>query len=196
MGASGRLRTRAGAVATVLLCYLLTAGCGSSPSRSHQIAVAARAVAAARASGRNLYYLGPRYRGLALTAWLDEGLVTAVYGSCTPSGGLEASCVPPIEIQTVQLHVAPGDPVWAGCTRRVDVRGAAAVEIGGDLMLLPGNIGVQIHTDGKRSPTAIAAAVETITGSVTSQVGLPPTAGTTLQWINRYCRSTPSSGLP
>jgi hypothetical protein len=53
-----------------------------------------------------VYWLGEEFEGRELTHVQAEDwspAVLLVYGECTPSGGLEPSCVPPVQIQIFPL---------------------------------------------------------------------------------------------
>lgn len=67
-----------------------------------------------------LYWLGERFEKWRLTEilGLDDptGFVTLIYGDCEPSGGIEPTCTPPLEVQVfplcAQLDVVARDPIW------------------------------------------------------------------------------------
>lgn len=75
-----------------------------------------------------VYWLGTRFEHWDLTALsmpaTPGGFVSLIYGDCTPHGGDEPSCTPPLEIQIsplcAHLREVARDPAW----RRRRVRGA------------------------------------------------------------------------
>jgi hypothetical protein len=70
-----------------------------------------------------LYWLGERFEGWKLSAIVgldyDAPYITFVYGTCTPGGGDEPSCTPPLEVQVFPFC---GDPTSAGIARGRTVR--------------------------------------------------------------------------
>jgi hypothetical protein len=79
-------------------------------------------------SASPLYWLGTRFERWDLSAILgpsrSDGMISFIYGTCTPSDGDQPSCTPPIEVQVTPLcrHLASvaRDPIW----RQRRVRGA------------------------------------------------------------------------
>jgi hypothetical protein len=79
-------------------------------------------------SASPLYWLGTRFEHWDLSAILgpsrSDGMISFIYGTCTPSDGDQPSCTPPIEVQVTPLcrHLASvaRDPIW----RQRRIRGA------------------------------------------------------------------------
>jgi hypothetical protein len=79
-------------------------------------------------SASPLYWLGMRFEHWDLSAILglsrSDGMISFIYGTCTPSDGDQSSCTPPIEVQVTPLcrHLASvaRDPIW----RKRRIRGA------------------------------------------------------------------------
>jgi hypothetical protein len=120
-----------------------------------------------------LFWLGPTYGGLKLTG-VDSGrvdvpsadhtriirthshTVTFLYGTCTPGGGDEQSCPPPLQVQN-----------WPSCGRnaalyglhlplRLHVRGVPAMRFGGRLEIWTGTSDVVIFfADAARAAAAL-----------------------------------------
>lgn len=75
-----------------------------------------------------VYWLGTRFEHWDLTALSTptspDGFVSLIYGDCTPHGGDEPSCTPPLDIQIsplcAHLREVVRDPLW----RHRRVRGA------------------------------------------------------------------------
>ena len=175
------------------------AACGDKPARMSPdtSAKAAQSLATARAAGTNGYHLGDQYDGLKLMGLEDQGGgvgVVALYGRCRISGGEEAGCAPPVQVQTHSLP--PGGMPWTGCSRRPPVRGVEATGNGGHLTLFPGDRAVEIITDGTRPPESVATALVNITGSITAQDNLPATSAATLSLLDRSCApaTSPATG--
>lgn len=84
----------------VALVALLCGGCGDDEAEPLG---AQQALAAQRAAGHQLFWVGERFEGLPLTG-IDRGPVrtTFAYGSCKPPKG-EGGCAPPLQIQTASL---------------------------------------------------------------------------------------------
>lgn len=103
------------AMALLLALGLLAAGCSRAVPRSHPDIGAAREFKAFP-----LYWLGERFEKWNLTA--IEGIdrpaqfVTLIYGTCTPHGGEQPSCTPPLEIQVSplcwHLETVARAPIW------------------------------------------------------------------------------------
>ena len=75
------------------------AGCGDE----QEPVGAEQARAAQRAAGHELYWVGERFAGLALTGVIRDGPgTTFAYGTCKPAGG-EGGCAPPLQIQTSSI---------------------------------------------------------------------------------------------
>jgi hypothetical protein len=111
---------------------------------------------AKRFQGFTLYYLGDSFHGLRLTHAGGPGRAglrtwSSIYGTCTPSGGSEPSCAPPLEIQN-----------WSICDRfaaiypgrtphTVTARGAETLPAGGGLDVYTGRTTVVIFGGDQRS---------------------------------------------
>jgi len=75
-----------------------------------------------------VYWLGTRFEHWDLTALstpaTPDGFVSLIYGDCTPHGGDQPSCTPPLDIQIsplcAHLREVARDPLW----RHRRVRGA------------------------------------------------------------------------
>jgi hypothetical protein len=75
-----------------------------------------------------LYWAGLRFEQWPLISIIGpqppDRFITFIYGDCKPTGGDEASCVPPIEIQIMplckHLDIVAANPIW----RQRSVRGA------------------------------------------------------------------------
>jgi hypothetical protein len=81
----------------VLLAVALAAGCMHSKASEADIR-------AAREFQRfPLYWLGERFKDWDLAAIdgldYDSSIITFIYGNCTPRGGEQPSCTPPLQVQ-------------------------------------------------------------------------------------------------
>jgi hypothetical protein len=99
---------RGGLVGLAMLLLLLS-GCGARAKTSE----------AKKFDAYPLYWLGERFERWKLedVLGLDGGsFVTLVYGSCTPRGGEQPSCSPPLQIQLsrlcLHLEVVTASQVW------------------------------------------------------------------------------------
>ena len=98
-----------------------------------------------RFSAFPVYWVGPRFERWPLVA-IDGpdpgGFVSFIYGTCTPSGGDEARCSLPLEIQSSpmcqNLSTVAEDPIW----RRRSIRRAPVGAIDGEPVLF--SLGAQI----------------------------------------------------
>jgi hypothetical protein len=74
-----------------------------------------------------LYWLGEHFEGWRLSAILgldyNGSYVSFIYGTCTPSGGDEPSCTPPLEVQ-VSAFCTPAGVENAQTPTRRRIRGA------------------------------------------------------------------------
>jgi hypothetical protein len=119
------LRRRVRVSTTLLVIGLLAAGCSGAASPPDRLTDVR---AARQFESFALYWLGERFEKWELTeiVGLDERteFVTLVYGDCEPSGGLQPSCTPPLEVQVFplcpHLDVVARDPIW----RHRRIRGA------------------------------------------------------------------------
>jgi hypothetical protein len=111
----------------LLVIGLLAAGCSGAASPPDRLTDVR---AARQFESFALYWLGERFEKWELTeiVGLDERteFVTLVYGDCEPSGGLQPSCTPPLEVQVFplcpHLDVVARDPMleasedsWGSC---------------------------------------------------------------------------------
>jgi hypothetical protein len=112
-----------------------------------------------------VYWLGGEFEGRELTRVEAEDWsvgVLLVYGDCTPSGGLEPSCSPPLQIQIFPLcyHLeAVAYPKDA--TSRLTIRGAPVGRQDGAPVLLTRRTQVKVYrgegTDSGIARRALAA---------------------------------------
>jgi hypothetical protein len=108
-----------------------------------------------------LYWLGESYEGMPLTKIIRyrydpeppippteaENIVLFIYGSCTP--GPESGCAPPLSIRVEPYCMKPPErfaPAVRG--EPLEVRGAPAEQISGDLRIWTGEVSIKIFTDG------------------------------------------------
>ena len=107
---------------TLALGAVGLASCGGSKASKADIE-------AARTFDRfPLYWLGERFAKWDLAAIdglaYDSPIVTFIYGDCTPHGGEQPSCTPPLQVQVSplcsHLDVVARAPIW----RRREIRGA------------------------------------------------------------------------
>jgi hypothetical protein len=96
-----------------------------------------------------LYWLGPQFEGWKLAS--VDGLsgtptiVSFIYGDCTPTGGSEPSCTPPLEVQISKL--CPGlaavarSPIW----RHRQIRGAPVGTIDSAPVLFSRRVQVKVY---------------------------------------------------
>jgi hypothetical protein len=93
--------------------------------------------------------MGPRFGKWQLTAVAlpsaPDGFVSLIYGDCTPRGGDEPSCTPPVEVQVSalcsHLREVARDPVW----RHRRVRGAPVGTIDGAPVLFSASAQVKVY---------------------------------------------------
>lgn len=103
-----------------------------------------------RYSASPLYWLGTRFERWELSAILGparpDGTISFVYGTCTPSGGEQPSCAPPIEVQVTplcsHLGTVADDPIW----RHRRIRGAPVGRIDNTPVLLSRRAQVRVYT--------------------------------------------------
>jgi hypothetical protein len=146
------------------------AGCGheQEPIGTEQ------ARAAQRAAGHELYWVGERFAGLALTGVVrNDPATTFAYGTCRQPKG-EGGCAPPLQVQTssicddnaLVLDVRPRETSTA--------RGTAVRDYGeGSLELDAGTSHVRLFARGPRGRQAVAA-LRPVAGSQRVTARLPP----------------------
>lgn len=96
-----------------------------------------------------VYWLGARFEHWDLTTLslpaTTDGFVSLIYGDCTPHGGDEPSCTPPLEIQIsplcAHLREVARDPLW----RHRRVRGAPVGTIDGAPVLFSRGTQVKVY---------------------------------------------------
>ena len=94
-----------------------------------------------------LYWAGERFEGweLAHVELRESGFSTLVYGTCTPHGGDEPSCVPPVQIQIQplcsHLEAVTRAPIW----RRREIRGAPVGTIDSAPVLLSRRAQIKVY---------------------------------------------------
>lgn len=180
---------RLGTVVTALALGLAACGKDEPKQSPDTSAKGARELAAARAAGRLVYYLGDEYDGLKLMSLFDhDGTVTVTYGRCQLSNDSEPACAQPVQVHTSPLP--PKDVPWTGCVRHPAVRGVASTDYGGKRVVYPGDIAVEVFTDTQRQAEAALAQLQTITGSVPVQADLPTTSAGTLALLDQKCGRT------
>jgi hypothetical protein len=161
---------RSAAVVLALVLAASTLGCGSSKPD----------VAAAKAFARfPLYWVGERFEKWELEA--IDGLdytadaITFIYGNCTPKGGEQPSCVPPVEIQVfplcLHLQEVAAAPVWK--TRRV--RGAPVGTIDSAPVLFTSGAQVKVYRGEGTDPGVPLRVLE----QLRSLNDVPPVVGAT-----------------
>ena len=136
------------------------AGCGGGADpQSPQ----ARALAAERAAGAPLYWVGPSFGGLPLTDVMrDPRRTTLIYGSCTPSG--DTGCATPLQIQVssicdsnaLVLDIRPRAAFRAGAMQAFDYGD-------GQLALDAGTSRIRVFADGRIGGLATSA-LRAVTG--------------------------------
>jgi len=131
---------------------VLVAGCGGAGAPKSKVdpRLTREEIQAARDFTRfPLYWAGRRFekwpvRRIVLPAGTEE-FATIVYGDCTPSGGDESSCTPPLEIQVfplcLHLDVLTSDPAW----RTHRLRGAPVGSLNGIPVLLASRVQVEVY---------------------------------------------------
>jgi hypothetical protein len=129
--------------AVALVASLLATRCSGIGVRQPNLA------AAKRFGSFPLYSVGPRFEKWNLTS--IEGLkgqgdtVSFIYGDCTPRGGEQPSCAPPLEIQIAplcsHLAVVAQAPVW----KRRRIRGAPVGEIDSSPVLFSRRVQVKVY---------------------------------------------------
>ena len=95
------------------------------------------------------YWLGTRFERWELSRILGPYRpgepISFIYGDCTPRGGDEPSCVPPIEVQVSPLcqHLAPvaANPIW----RRRHIRGAPVGTIDNAPVMFTSTVQVKVY---------------------------------------------------
>jgi hypothetical protein len=113
------------ASAATVATVMLSLGCSSTTPPSAP-ASKPDTDAARRFRAFPLYWLGPRFEKWDLATILglehEAHVVTLIYGTCTPKGGGEPSCSPPLDIQIsrlcAHLVVIAADPIWRKRTVR------------------------------------------------------------------------------
>ena len=136
-------------LATVLV--LVAAGCGGAGSLGHDSNRAKGEIQAAKQfQSFPLYWAGEQFESWPVSDILlppNEGeFATIVYGDCTPTGGDEPSCDPPIALQIMplcrHLRVVAGTPSW----RRRQVRGApVGTNLDGAPVLFSARVQVKVY---------------------------------------------------
>jgi hypothetical protein len=136
-------------------------------------------------SASPLYWLGTRFEDWDLSAILgpsrSDGMISFIYGTCTPSGGDEPSCSPPIEVQVTPLcrHLASvaRDPIW----RQRRIRGApVGTSLDGAPVLFSIRAQVKVYATPPRlkSPPTTPKPPPTPPPRPTSPPTTPPTPAT------------------
>jgi hypothetical protein len=156
------------------LALFAISGCGSNGVSKHELQ------SAQRFDAFPLYWVGKRFEQLDLRSvqGLDgtSEFVTFVYGKCTPHGGEQPSCAPPLEIQMFplcsHLDVVAAAPIWK--TRRI--RGAPVGTIDSAPVLFSSGAQVKVYRGEG------------------SDAGLPMRALRALRSINRVKPVIDSSG--
>ncbi|HEX6699899.1 MAG TPA: hypothetical protein VF101_04135 [Gaiellaceae bacterium] len=149
-------RTAGAAVLTLTVC-----ACSSAPD--------ADIAAAKRFRGFPLYWVGERFEGWKLAG--IDGLdgpapfVTFIYGTCTPHGGDEPSCTPPLQIQVSplcrQLAAVARAQIW----KRRRIRGAPVGTIDSAPVLFTAGAKVKVYRGEGSDPglaTRALAAIRSI----------------------------------
>ena len=133
-------------------------GCGEGDERPRTPG-RAQALAAQRAVGHTLYWVGRSFDALALTGVLRlPERMSFIYGSCDPSGS-DTGCAPPLEIQVSSIcdDNALALDIRPDAKRRV--RGATVLDYGeaGRLALDAGVSHVTVSAEAGRSRRVVAA---------------------------------------
>jgi len=134
-----------------MLVAALTTGCSVTAPDPPRDVRAARAF-----DDFSLYWLGERFERWDLTSIypLSEptGFVSLIYGDCTPHGGSEPSCTPPLEIQISalcsHLHVVARAPIW----KHRRVRGAPVGTIDSAPVLFARDAQVKVYRGEDTDP--------------------------------------------
>ncbi len=134
--------------ALILLLPIVAAGCGSS--------VDAAIDDAQQYERLPVYWAGVRFEDWEVTRLQgfspNRAFVGMVYGTCSPSGGLEPSCAVPIQLQISplcwQLEVAARDQVWR--TRRI--RGAPVGKVDGAPVIFTRRTQIKVYTGQGATP--------------------------------------------
>ncbi|MGH2963971.1 MAG: hypothetical protein ACRDMH_01135 [Solirubrobacterales bacterium] len=140
------------AIGLALWVMVVLSACGQSDSRTPR--AADRELDRARSFDHyTLYYLGNSFRGLRLTDVLarpEFGHETwdFIYGNCTPTGGEQPSCPPPLDIQNWSV-CARFAAIYPGRTPKTSpVGGAETLPAGGGLDVYTGRTTVVIFGGG------------------------------------------------
>jgi hypothetical protein len=97
-----------------------------------------------------LYWVGTRFERWELDSisgpFRPDGMVSFIYGTCTPTDGDEPSCSPPIDLQVSapcwNLDLVARDPIW----RERRVRGAPVGEADNAPVLFSTGAQVKVYT--------------------------------------------------
>jgi hypothetical protein len=100
-------------------------------------------------SDHPVYWLGTHFERWNLSRILGPyragGTISFIYGDCTPRGGDEPSCSPPIDVQVSPLcrHLAPvaANPIW----RRRHIRGAPVGTIDNAPVMFTSTVQVKVY---------------------------------------------------
>jgi hypothetical protein len=130
-----------------IVLLLLVAGCGGG---GNNLRTAKRDIRAAkRFDAFPLYWAGDRFEQWPVSRILlppGEGeFATIIYGDCTPSGGDEPSCEPPLELQIMPLCRHLGVVARAQIWRRRQVRGAPVGTIDSAPVLFSSRVQVKVY---------------------------------------------------
>jgi hypothetical protein len=129
-----------------------------------------------------LYYLGGSFQDLPMTfAGLGPGSGTRerrawdfVYGDCTPSGGDEASCRPPLDVQNWSI-CRRFPALYSGSTPETSpMRGAQTLPAGGGLDVYTGHTTVVIFG---RHKSAVLRSLKPLNGDAAPGALPPPAPG-------------------
>lgn len=99
--------------------------------------------------GFAVYWLGERFEHWELTAVSGpdgpDGFVSLIYGDCTPHGGDEPSCTPPLDIQISALCSHLRDVARAPAWKHRRIRGAPVGTIDGAPVLFTRDAQIKVY---------------------------------------------------
>jgi hypothetical protein len=158
-----------------------------------------RQLAAIAAGPQIAYYLGDVYNDLPITevSAPDPQVVHLVYGDCTPSGGSEPSCLPPLQMVTTPFHADE----WTnavGCSRLEPAHGVPTLDFGDGTWLITRDAEIHLMGDGDKHKItkAVLDAIRPIGGGGQVGTALPMPPPSSVKLIDAACGARPGEHGP